>query len=267
MQKKIIKSVLVVAATLTASVLFGIIGVGRRYSAIMPANFPASLQIGFILTVLGLLISLATSIFILRYFIFFTKTQVIDTEGNTVSDNSSIAIGSAKVPPIVIASASAIVSMICIGMGIGMLLDSITLYVVYILSITLITFSLATIIFLFSVIKHKIRRRFAWIAAGVFLALSLFIFSHAVPAMRDMHVSEDELTAITGTVSRTSPHTGFLAGPGKSEIVIKGTSGDTITLRYSGDGTNLKTGGRYTFYYLPNTRLIDKVNQAENIKY
>ena len=267
MRNKIVKSILVVAATLAASLLFGIIGVGRRYSSIMPANAPVNGHIGVALVIIGLLVALATSVFILRYFIFFTRTQVMDAVGNPLTDNSTIAIGSAKVPPIVIASAAALMSMILIGMGFGMIFDTLTMYILYIGSISLVFFVLAAILFLFSVIKHKIRRRFAWIATGLFLALSVLVFSKAIPSINDLRVSDGELTAVTGTISRTSSYSGLLAGPGKTTVVIKGTSGETITLHYSGSYGDLQKNKRYTFYYLPHTKLIDKMVEAENIKY
>lgn len=267
MRRKIVKSILVVAATLAASLLFGIIGVGRRYSSIMPANAPANGHIGGALVIIGLLVALATSVFILRYFIFFTRTQVIDAVGNPLTDNSTIAIGSTKVPPIVIASAAALLSMIFIGMGFGMIFDTLTMYILYICSISLVFFVLAAILFLFSVIKHKIRRRFAWIATSLFLAIAVMIFSKAIPSINDLSVSDNELTAVTGTISRTASYSGLLAGPGKTTVVIKGTSGETITLHYSGSYGDLQKNKRYTFYYLPNTKLIDKMVEAESIKY
>ncbi len=267
MSRKIVKSLLVIAATLAATVLLSIIGVSRRYSSIMPPGVNPSSQIGLFVTIIGLLLALGTAVFILRYFILFTRVEVIDATGQPLSDNGTIAIGNVSVRPIVIASAAALLSMIFVGMGFGIMFDQLVIYVLYLGAIGLLSLTVASVIFLFSVIRHKIRRRFAWIAAGLFALLALLFFIKAVPAVKDMHVSDNELTAITGTVSSVSPSAGVLAGPGKTEVVIKGTSGETLLLRYSGSTGELRKGSRYTFYYMPNTKLVDKVVEAENVKY
>ena len=267
MHNKTLKSILVVAATLAASVLFGIIGVSKRYSAIMPSGAPSGVRLGVVLLVIGLLASVGTAVFILRYFIFFTRMQVLDTNGVPITDNSRIAIGSARVRPIVVASCAALVSMISIGIGIGMLLDPVRLYVLYICSIALALFALAVVLFLFSVIRHKIRRRFAWIATGIFLGLSLLVFSRALPSLHDLYVTHGQLTAVTGTVSRTSSYAGMLAGPGKTSVTIKGTSGETITLHYGSDASELLVGKRYTFYYLPQSKFVRKVKPVDSQPY
>ena len=222
---------------------------------------------GLASTVLGLVLSLASSVFILKYFIFFTRTRVVDSEGNILSDNKHLTVGSVVVPPILIAAAGVLLSMVLIGAGVGLMLDNITMYVVNLFAIALVFLLLAAVIFLFSVIRHKIRRRFAWIASGVFGFIALIMISAAVPAICDLSVKENELSAITATVVQTSPYTGFLSGPGKSVIRIKGTSGEMITLRYGGSRRSFRVGKKYTFYYLPNTHLIKKVNPADNIQY
>lgn len=264
---KIVKSVLVVLATLSASVLLGIIGVSRRYSSIMPAGVNPDSRVGLVFFLIGLLLSLATSLFILRYFIFFTHVEVVDSVGNPLSDNGAISIGGTKVRPIVVAAAAALVSLIFIGTGVGVMFDRLTGYIIYLSALSVLLMAVALVIFLFSVVHHKIRRRFAWTASGLLALLAVFVFSKAIPPIRDVNISEGELTAITGTVSATSPCTGMLSGPGKTEVVIKGTSGESMALQYSGGTGELHKGGRYTFYYLPNTKLIDKVVEAENIKY
>lgn len=264
---RISKSVLVVLATLILSVLLGIIGVSRRYSSIMPASVGISSHAGLVLVIIGLLLSLATSLFILRYFIFFTRVEVVDSVGNPLSDNASISIGGTKVRPIVIASAAVLISMIFIGMGVGVMFNRLMVYIIYLSALSCLFLAIALVIFLFSVIRHKIRRRFAWIASGLLVLLAVFVFCKAIPSIRDVNISEGELTAITGTVSSTSPCTGMLSGPGKTQVVIKGTSGESLALQYSGNTGELHKGSRYTFYYMPNSKLIDKVVEAENIKY
>lgn len=264
---KIAKSLLVMMATLAVSVLLGIIGVSRRCASIIPSSADMSGRAGVVLLLIGLLLSLATSVFILRYFIFFTKIEVVDSAGNRLSDNSEISIGGAKVRPIVIASAAALVSMIFIGMGFGVMFDQLAVYIIYLSAISFLFLAIAAVIFLFSVVHHKIRRRFAWIASGVFVILAVLVFSRGIPSLQDISVSENELTAVTGTVSSTSPCTGMLSGPGKTEVVIKGTSGESLSLKYSGGTGELRKGSRYTFYYMPNSKLIDKVVEAESVKY
>lgn len=258
---------MVIIATLAASVLLGIIGVSRRCDSIMLSSVGLSSRGGMLLVAAGLIISLATSIFILRYFIFFTRIEVLDLMGNSLSDSGSISIGGTKVRPIVVTSAAALLSMIFIGMGFGMMFDALVIYVIYICSVSFLLMAIAAVIFLFSVVRHKIRRRFAWIASGLFALLSLLVFANAVAPIKDVGISRSEVTAVTGTVSRTSPGTGMLWGPGETRVVIKGTSGESLSLKYSGKGAELRKGKRYTFYYMPNTKLIDKVVEAENIKY
>ena len=157
--------------------------------------------------------------------------------------------------------------MIFIGMGIGMMFDRLMGYIIYLGALACLLMGIALVIFLFSVIHHKIRRRFAWIASGLLVLLAVFVFSKAIPPIKDVNISEGELTAITGIVSATSPCTGMLSGPGNTQVVIKGTSGESLALQYSGGTGELHKGGRYTFYYMPHSKLIDKVVEAENIRY
>ncbi|MBQ4397322.1 MAG: hypothetical protein II828_07335 [Clostridia bacterium] len=265
MQQKIAKGVPVTAATLAGTVLLGIIGVSRRYGAIMPSWLTLDSRVGFFFLAAGLLLSLATAALILRYFIFFTRIQVVDALGNPLADNGLIPLGRATVRPIALTSAAALCSMILIGLGFGILFDPLGVYVLYLGAIALLSFTVATVIFLFSVVHHKIRRRFAWVAAGLFALLAVLFIMKAIPSIRDISVSDPELTAVTGTVSAASPSMGVLAGPGRTEIIIKGTSGESLSLRYSGSSSELQKGHRYTFYYLPHTKLIDKVAEAEQI--
>lgn len=265
MRKKIFKSIIVVILTFITSVLCGIIGFGRQYDSIMPSQMEANRTIGIVLIAIGSIITLATSLFILRYFIFFTRTQVVDSSGNTLSDNGAIAIGSAKVKPIVIASIMALLSMMFFGIGFGMILDEITIYVFYILAIAAIFLSIGIVFFLFSVIHHKIRRRFAWIVSGVCGIIAIILFFNTIPAINDININDDSLIAVTGTVSSVSPDNGIVSGPGKTEVIIKGTSGESITMRYNGNADELEIGSRYTFYYMPNTHFINKIVQADHI--
>ena len=267
MLNKLLKSLLVICGTLFFSVLFGIICFGKSIGASFPESIRLLFYPGLASTVLGLLLSLASSIFILKYFIFFTRTRVVDPDGNTLSDNKQLTVGSVVVPPILIAAAGVLLSMVLIGAGVGLMLDNLTMYVVNLFAIALVFLLLAAVIFLFSVIRHKIRRRFAWIASGVFGFIALIMISAAIPAVSDLSVKENELSAITATVLQTSSYTGFLSGPGKSVIRIKGTSGEMITLRYGGSRRMFRVGKKYTFYYLPNTHLIKKVNPADHIQY
>lgn len=265
MGKKILKSIVVIAATFAIAFLFGVACFGRQYYSLMPFDTTPNSTLGVILISLAAVITLATSIFILKYFIFFTKTQVLDAHGNTLSDNSSIQIGSTKVKPIVASAVMAMLGIIFFGLGFGMMFKEITVYTFYLAAIALIFLSVGVIFFLFSVIHHKIRRRFAWITSGVCGIIAVIMFINMIPAACDINVTDKELTAVTGTISSISPDSGIASGPGKTEVVIKGTSGETITLRYSGDANELEAGSRYTFYYLPNTHLIDKIAPAENI--
>lgn len=265
MGKKIFKSIVVTILTFVTSLLCGIIGFGRQYHSIMPSQIGANCTIGIVLIAIGAIITLATSVFILRYFIFFTRTQVMDSSGNMLSDNASIAIGSAKVRPIVIASVMALLGMIFFGMGFGMIFDEITIYVFYVLAIATIFLSIGIVFFLFSVIHHKIRRRFAWIVSGVCGIITVILFLNTIPAINDVNISEDNLIAVTGTVSSVTPDNGIVSGPGKTEVIIRGTSGESITMRYNGNANELEVGNRYTFYYLPNTHYINKIVQADNI--
>ena len=267
MSHKILKGFIVAAATLAASVLLGIIGVSRRCGSIMPSIMEFGSGAGFIMISVGLIVSLATSIFILRHFIFFTRVEVVDWAGNCLSDNGSISIGNTKVRPIVIASVAALTGIILIGMGFGAIFDPLMIYVIYISSISFLLMAVAVVIFLFSVVRHKIRRRFAWTASGLFALLAVIIFSSAIPSIKDASIGRSDVTAVTGTVSRISSGTGMLSGPGHTRVIIKGTSGETISLKYSGSSQELIKGGRYTFYYMPNTRLIDKVIEVDNIQY
>ena len=168
---------------------------------------------------------------------------------------------------IFIAAGGILISMAVIGLGFGMMLDNVTMYAVRLFTIAALLLVIAGTIFLFSVIRHKIRRRFAWIASGIIGLIALVLISAAIPAVSDLSVKESELSAITATVVQTSPYAGFLTGPGKSVIRIKGTSGEMITLRYSGSRSAFSVGKKYTFYYLPHTHLIKKVNPADNVKY
>lgn len=265
MGKKILKSIAVIMATFAASALCGIVGFGRQYYSIMPYGTNTNQTVGAVLLIIGAVVTLATSLFILRYFIFFTKTQVVDSVGNTLSDNSSIKIGSAKIKPIVIAAIMALVGTVFFGLGFGMMFNEIEVYIFYLCAIALIFLTIGAVFFLFSVIHHKIRRRFAWITSGVCTVIAAIMIINVVPAACDVNVDDQSLTAVTGTISSVTPDSGITSGPGKTEVVIKGTSGETITLRYSGHASELKEGDRYTFYYLPNTHFIDRVTPAENI--
>ncbi len=267
MLNKLLKSLLVICGTMFFTVLLGIICFGRSIGGMFPDSTGMLFYPGLISTVLGLLLSLASSVFILKYFIFFTRTRVVDSEGNTLSDNKKLVVGSVVVPPILIAAAGVLFSMVLVGAGFGLMLDNLTMYVVNLFAIASVFLVLAAVIFLFSVIRHKIRRRFAWIASGVFGLIALIMISFSIPGISDLSVRENELSAITATVVQTSSYSGFLSGPGKSVIRIKGTSGEMITLRFSGSRRSFSVGKKYTFYYLPNTHLIKKVTPADNIQY
>ncbi|MBQ9902700.1 MAG: hypothetical protein IJM51_10030 [Clostridia bacterium] len=267
MLNKLFKSLLVISGTMLFAVLLGIICFGKSMGVIFQDSNGMLFYPGLAITVLGLLLSLASSIFILKYFIFFTRTRVVDSEGNTLSDNRFLTVGSFVLPPIIIAAAGVLFSMVLIGTGFGLMFDILTMYVVNLFAIASVFLIIAAVIFLFSVIRHKIRRRFAWIASGLLGFLALIMITAAVPGISDMSVRENELSAITATVVQTSSYTGFLSGPGKSVIRIKGTSGEMITLRYGGSRKSFSSGKKYTFYYLPKTHLIKKVTPADNIQY
>ena len=248
MINKLLKSLPVICGTMAFSVLIGIIFFGRSFGSMLPQSLTGLFYPGLVVSVIGLVFSLASAIVILKYFIFFTRTRVIDSDGNTLSDNKTLTFGSTRIHPIFIAAGGILLSMATIGLGFALMLDRGT-------------------IFLFSVIKHKIRRRFAWIASGILGVIALGVMLAAIPALSDLSVEDSELSAITATVVQTSSYTGFLTGPGKSVIRIKGTSGEIISLRYSGSRGKFRVGSKYTFYYLPNTRLIKKVNPAGDIEY
>lgn len=267
MLNKLLKSLLVICSTVGFTVLLGIIFFSGSLGVILPAGLTKLFYPGLAVTLFGILLSLVTAAFILKYFIFFTHTRVVDSEGNTLSDNKNFTLGSKRVHPIFITAGGILISMAVIGLGFGMMLDSLTMYAVRLFTIAAVLLSVAGTIFLFSVVRHKIRRRFAWIASGIIGIVSLFVILSAIPAVSDLSVSDSELSAITATVVQTSSYTGFLAGPGRSVIRIKGTSGEIITLRYNGGHGALRTGKKYTFYYLPNTHLIKKVSPANSIKY
>ena len=267
MLNKLFKSLLVICGTLAFTVFLGIIFFGKSFGAMLPDSMTGLLIPGLAVTVLGLLLSLASAIIILKFFIFFTRTTVMDAEGNTLSDNKSLTVGSVRVHPILIAAGGILLSMAVIGLGFGIMLDNVTMYAVRLFTIAAVLLAIAGTIFLFSVIRHKIRRRFAWIASGILGLIALVVILAAIPAVSDLSVEDSELSAITATVVQTSPYTGFLTGPGKSVIRIKGTSGEMITLRYSGSRSSFSVGKKYTFYYLPHTHLIKKVNPADNIPY
>lgn len=265
MGKKILKSIVVIAVTFAVAFLLGVACFGRQYYLTMPFDTRENYALGLVLIVIAAMITLTTSVFILKYFIFFTKTQILDANGNTLSDNSSIRIGSANVKPIVASSVTAMLGVVFFGFGFGMMFREIVVYTFYLAAIALIFLSIGLIFFLFSIIHHKIRRRFAWVASGVCAILAVIIIFNMIPTVCDINVTEKELTAVTGTISSVASDSGVVSGPGKTEVVIKGTSGETIILRYSGDAKDLAVGSRYTFYYLPNTHLIDKIAHAENI--
>ena len=257
MLNKLFKSLLVISGTLTFTALLGIIFFSGSFGAMLPEGLTKLVYPGLAVTVFGLLLSLASAIFILKYFIFFTRTRVVDSEGNTLSDNKHFTVTALGI----------LISMAVTGLGFAIMLDSLTAYVVRLFTIGTVLLAIAGTIFLFSVIRHKIRRRFAWIASGVIGFIALIVILAAIPATRDLAVEEGDMTVITATVVHTSAYSGFLSGPGKSVIQIKGTSGEKITLRYSGGRGTFKAGEKYTFYYLPRTHLIQKVKSADNISY
>ncbi len=266
MLQKLLKSVVVIFCTTAVSVLLGIICVGRSFGTVLPARFASSVVPGIVVTSVGLLLSIASSVFILRYFIFFTRTRVLDRSGNTISDNRTLTIGSVSMPPLLVAAIGVILSIVLIGAGLGLTLDNVTMYIVFLSAIALLLLSVALVVFLFSVIRHKIRRRFAWITSGLLGLIALIMIFMAVPAIRDLSVKDSELSAITATVLDSS-YQGVFSGPGKSIVRIKGTSGEIITLRFSGSRRTFRVGNKYTFYYLPHTHLIKKVYSAENVIY
>lgn len=267
MINKLLKSLPVICGTMAFSVLIGIIFFGRSFGSMLPQSLTGLFYPGLVVSVIGLVFSLASAIVILKYFIFFTRTRVIDSDGNTLSDNKTLTFGSTRIHPIFIAAGGILLSMATIGLGFALMLDSVTMYAVRLFTIAALLLIIAGTIFLFSVMKHKIRRRFAWIASGILGVIALGVMLAAIPALSDLSVEDSELSAITATVVQTSSYTGFLTGPGKSVIRIKGTSGEIISLRYSGSRGKFRVGSKYTFYYLPNTRLIKKVNPAGDIEY
>lgn len=267
MLEKLLKSLPIVAGTVSATVILGIICFGRSLDAVFPGKFSMLFYPGLIISLAGLVLSIASSLFILRRFVFFTHTQVVDEGGNVLHDNRPVTIGSEKMPPFLVAACGVLFSMILIGVGFGMMFDNVTMYIISLLSFALILLLIALVIFLFSVIRHKIRRRFAWTASGILGIIALLVILSTIPAVSDLSVKDSELSAITATVVTTSSHSGFLTGPGKSVIRIKGTSGEIIKLRYSGNRGAFKVGKKYTFYYLPHTHLIKKVSPAGSIQY
>lgn len=267
MLNKILKSLLVIGSTLSVTVLLGIIFFGKSFGVMLPDGFTGQFFPGLAVTAVGVLVALASSVFILRYFIFFTRMRVVDSEGNTLTDNKSLIVGSLKVHPILIAAGGVLLSMIIVGLGFCVMFDNVTKHVITLLTIAGLILIIAAIIFFFSVIGHKIRRRFAWIASGIMGIVAVVIILSTIPAISDLSVKDSELSAITATVVQTSPYSGFLAGPGRSVIRIKGTSGEMISLKYSGSRSEFQVGNKYTFYYLPHTHLIKKVTPADKIQY
>ncbi len=267
MLNKLLKSLLVICGTIAFCALLGIIFFSGSFGAMLPENLTKLFYPGLVITVIGLLLSLTSAIFILRFFIFFTRTRVVDSDGNVLSDNKDFTLGSVKVHPILMTAGVVLLSMAVLGLGFGMIFDNLTVYTVRLFTIAAVLLAIAGTIFLFSVIRHKIRRRFAWIASGIIGFFALIVIFAAIPAVRDLSVEESDLTAITATVVETSSYSGFLSGPGKSVIRIKGTSGEMITLRYNGGRRAFRVGGKYTFYYLPRTHLIRKFNPTETLPY
>lgn len=257
MRRNILKSLLVTLGTLIGTVLLGLIGVSRRADVILPTWLIPDRGAGWGIAAAGLVLSLVTAVLILRYFIFVPRAEQGEGEGGDAP----------SVRPIAVTSVTALWSMVGVGLGMGMVFDPVAVYVIYLGASSVLCLTVAAVIFLFSVIRHKIRRRFAWIVAGIFTLLAVLLAAAAIPSVQDLGVSRSELTAVTGTVSGTSHSMGMLSGPGRTQVVIKGTSGETMTLR-CGEGTGtLRKGGRYTFYYLPHTKYIDKVAEAEPIQY
>lgn len=265
MKKTILKCLVAIASTFIVAFLAGIALFGRQYYSLMPYNSTSNVLLGVILMSIGFVVTLATSIFILKYFIFFKKTIVLDSNGNTLSDNSRVNIGSKKVRPIFAAAMMSLICVIFIGVGFGMLFNEITTYALYLSSIALIFLIVGIVFFLFSVIGHKIRRRFAWITSGICGIIALIIALNIIPSALDSNIDKDGIIAVTGSVYSTKCSNGMLSGPGKTKITIKGTSSETISLRYSGNTNDFEVGGRYTFYYYPNTHFVTKVVPAESI--
>ena len=267
MLNKLLKSLLVICGTIVFTAFLGIIFFSKTFAAMLPESLTGLLYPGLAVTAIGLLLSVVSAVIILRFFIFFTRTRVVDSEGNTLSDNNKVIVGSMRIHPLFIAAGGVLVSMAVFGLGIAIMLNCVTLYAVRLLTIAALLLAIAGTIFLFSVIRHKIRRRFAWIASGILGLIALVVISAAIPALSDLSVKESDLSPITATVEHTSSYTGFLTGPGKSVIRVKGTSGEKITLRFNGGRGSFKVGSKYTFYYLPHTHLIKKVNPADSIPY
>ena len=267
MLNKLLKSLLVICGTVFFTAFFGIIFFGKAFEAMLPESFTGHVYPGLAVTAAGVLLSLASAFVILKYFIFFTRTRVIDSEGNVLTDNNRLTLGSKRIHPIFFAVGGILIGMVVIGLGFGIMLDSVTMYVVRLFTIAAVLLLIAGTIFLFSIIRHKIRRRFAWIASGILGFIALAVITATIPALSDLSVRESDLTPLTATVVQTSSYTGFLTGPGKSVIRVKGTSGERLTLRFNGSRGSFKVGKKYTFYYLPHTHLIKKVSPADNIQY
>lgn len=255
MRRKIINSLLVTLGTMVGTVLMGLIGVSRRADVILPAWLIPERGTGWVIAAAGLALSVVTAVLILRYFIFAPTSE--RGEGDDA----------VSFRPIAVTSVAALWSMVSVGLGVGMVFDPVEGYVIYLGACSALCLTVAVVFFLFSVIRHRIRRRFAWAVAGLFTLLAVFFAAAAVPSVRDVNVSRSELIAVTGTVSGTSHSMGMLSGPGHTKVVIKGTSGETMTLRCGEVTGTLRRGGRYTFYYLPHTKYIDKAAEAEPVQY
>ncbi len=265
MGKKVLKSLAVVLFAFAGALTLGVFGFSRQYYLIMPFGTGTNRPLGAVLISIGAVMIFVTAAFILKHFIFLPKIQMLDSVGNILEDDSTINIGSVKVRRIVVAALAALLGVILMGLGIGMMFSELIVYILYLSSIAFTFAFVGLVFFLFSVIHHKIRRRFAWIVSLICVAAAVMVISLMVPAVRDVNVDESGYTAVTGTVSSITADNGIIAGPGNTEVVIKGTSGETITLRFGGNANELDTGSRYTFYYLPNTRFIMRAVPAESV--
>ena len=256
-KNKTLKSAAVIFVTFIFAALFGIICFSRQHVSFM---LPESRTIGIALAVAGAAIIIAALTFVIKNFVSFTRTRVVKSE-ETASDDSS-SKESVKIKPIIITAVTALVGIMLFGLGFGMLFDDITLYILYLIAIAAMFFCIGIVFFVVSMKRREIKRGLAWIVAGICIIVSAVLIINTSDVWSDLNCSERDYIAVTGTVSSVRQDCGPFSGPGSISVTIKGTSGESITMRCSMDEYNFRVGERYTFYYRPNTHIIAEANKA-----
>ncbi|MDR1002024.1 MAG: hypothetical protein LBL82_01965 [Oscillospiraceae bacterium] len=251
------RKLIIFSAGMVAAMLIGVVFVGRSEFSSLIFRQASSPILGTILMVLGIVSVLFCHLLVVRQIRILTTPEISDSAGKIVEKDKGIHIGNRRFKPVLFIFTLLLSGAFLVGVGFIITFSELWAYTIAIFLITSVFAVLGVKMFLTSVKKRRTSRKigvsFAFVCAVVVL---IFLF-RLIPAVGDI-ISGAELIPVTGEVVSISENTHKLSSPGAVNIEIKSTSGEEISIKAPVSAGNLEVGKRYTFYYLPKTKISEK---------